>query len=234
MRSASFLFFRAAAKRFNVHVFEKIKNFTKSYGKESEYSDFLKFVMPSPQTTASLDIFVGTGYINPTSKLENYFNGNAVFSMSVDFCINKIYASFYVNTTSFSLKQPFSATTKYETLDFRKGDRLSYFDGGLLAGYFVIQNKRFHVAPYATIAGGHLQSNIYSDSKEHKDKDIYIFNSFICGPGLHTEIKLLDYDYHIALKLELGYNFITTFKHNEFEGNLFYAKAGIVLGIGNF
>jgi len=111
-------------------------------------------------------------------------------------------------------------------------------------GYFVIRNNRYHLAPFISIGGAELTSNRFESDDD--EKEFKLINSFLCGPGIHTEIKLkqfhIDNEYrygssalsYISLKLDGGYNFLTEKRIAGFKGNMAYFKFGLVWGIGNF
>lgn len=129
-----------------------------------------------------------------------------------------------------------------DTLDFVEGEKFTYFDGGLKAGYFLIRSKRFHLAPYVSVSGGFLESTKF-EYEEDDDLEWEIFNSFTYGGGLHTEILLYEIpgnEYstgspgYFSLKLEAGYNKILKFKDTYAEGDMPYFICALVLGFGRF
>jgi hypothetical protein len=71
-------------------------------------------------------------------------------------------------------------TSDTDTLNFELNEKFSYLDAGLKGGYFIVRSNRFHLAPYASISGSHLESTKYDDPKD-KDLEYEIFNSFTYG-----------------------------------------------------
>ena len=221
-----------------------INNFHKKYN-NSKFNDFFNNYMPRVKLKGSFSWIFGSSGTFPTGKLGDNFSANATFLMGMDFNVGKIFTSFYINAGTLNLKNPFYAITETDSLNFDKGEGFSYFEGGLLAGYFLVRNDKFHLAPYITIAGSSLESTKFE--VEDDEKEIKIYNSFVCGPGFHAELKLFDFEQKniynytypsyksfLSLKFEGGYNFITKFEHKEFEGNTTYLRMALVWGIGSF
>jgi len=220
----------------------KLDDFQKEYV-NSKYNDILSNVLPKKRIKASFGFALGSGLVSTTGDLKKNFGSNATINLSMDFSIQKIYTSLYLNGTSLKLKVPFSVTNGIETLDFTGNESFQYLDAGLKCGYLVIRNGRINLSPYFSISGSFLESKRY-DSEEDK-KEYKIFNSFTYGPGIHSEIKLREnktnnsyyYGYehsYISFKVDAGYNFIAKFKDNYFKGNTPYLMAELVWGIGFF
>ncbi|MCG8411018.1 MAG: hypothetical protein MI739_07020 [Bacteroidales bacterium] len=223
---------------------QKIKDF-KSEFKNSKYNYFLNRVLPSPKIKGSYSFSIGPNFIILDSKLKTNFESTACFAMAMDFAVNKVYCSLNFSGGNFELKKPFNAQVDRENVLLDKGEHFSYFEGGLNCGYFLLRNKHFHVAPFVTLAGASLKSNIF-DSNENKEKDeLKIFNSFTYGLGLHTEVKIKEWNIknfygnyneysYISLKVNIGYNIISYYKDNNFKGNTFFVSPTLVWGFGNF
>lgn len=130
-----------------------------------------------------------------------------------------------------------------DTTNFYNNDSFSYLDGGLKAGYFLVRSDRFHIAPYVTIGGTVLSSDIY-EYNQMKDAEFEVLNSFTFGPALHTEVKLYEYkstdglgitrSKYVSLKLEGGYNYITHIDYPAFKGNAAYVTVALAWGTGYF
>jgi hypothetical protein len=162
----------------------------------------------------------------------------------MDFNVDRVFTSLYLNATNLKLKEPFTAISSYDTLDFTLDEKFSYLDGGLKAGYFFIRNHRFHLAPYISISGSFLESMRYDDPDDN-DLEYEVFNSFTYGAGLHTEVKLLHFatsnyyyyggtDSHLSLKLEAGMNKMAKFKDPYAVGEITYITCALVWGFGQF
>ncbi len=222
----------------------KLKEFEKEYT-NSKYNDIISKVLPSKKIKASLGFGLGSGLVSTTDNLKRSFGSNAIINISMDFGIQKIYTSLYLNGTSLKLKEPFSVSNGTETLDFNYNESFQYLDAGLRCGYFIIRNGRINISPYASISGSFLQSKRYDDPDDNK-KEYKAFNSFTHGPGLHTEIKLKEfktsnryYNYgyehsYISFKVDAGYNFIAKHKDDYFKGNTPYVMVELIWGIGDF
>ena len=74
-----------------------------------------------------------------------------------------------------------------------------------------------------------------------------MFDSFIYGPGIHTEVKITDFNSknpynngslnqysYLSVKIDAGYNFVAKYDYTPFKGNVSYARLALVWGIGNF
>jgi hypothetical protein len=223
----------------------KVNNFKKKY-KNSKYNNFLTQFLPAPTFKGAFAYSVGPTYIIPNQKLAEVFNSGYLFNLTMDFNIKKVYTSLYVNTGLLELATPiyFSDNNNNVVMTFNPGEKFSITGGGLSLGYFLVRSKIFHLTPFVTIGGYTLESNLYEDER---DPEYQIYNSFTYGPGLHTELKLFEFNLdqgmygyygqsksYISLKLDAGYDFIT--KHNsvDFKGNQTYFRFGLSWGIGEF
>jgi hypothetical protein len=222
----------------------KLKEFEKEYP-NSKYDAILSNVLPHKKIKASVGFALGSGLVITTGNLRKSFGSNATINMSIDFGIQKIYTSLYLNGTSLKLKEPFSVTNGTEALDFDYNESFQYLDAGFKCGYFIFRSGRFNLSPYASISGSSLQSERYDDPDDNK-KEYKVFNSFTYGPGLHSEIKIKEfktsnryyyYGYEhsfISFKFDAGYNFIAKFKDDSFKGNTPYIMVKLIWGIGDF
>lgn len=222
-----------------------LNNFKSNY-QPSKYEDFVDNFAPKAVIKASWNWGMGTTVISPQGKYGDKFYTNATFYMNTDINISKVYGSLYMGGGSLMLKEPLS-TTGY---NFNGKDRLSYFEGGGQVGYFLARTNYLHLAPYASIGGSSLKSNIYDTEEE--EREFYVVNTFTYGLGLHTQVKIFEgeanpygmYGYaypthytvkqHIALKVNVGYNFLASHIYNQSKGNIFYAQIGLVWGMGDF
>ena len=220
---------------------EMVKSYQKEYP-DSRYEDFLLNFMPSVRIKASIGMSFGSGMIITTEKLAEDFSSNASFNMSFDFNIQRVFTSLYLHGASLGIINSFSIEKGGEIIDFSTEDNFQYIDAGLKGGYFLIRNKRVHLAPFLSISGSSLQSKLY-ESDTNRD-EYKIFNSFTYGGGLHTEIKIVEFNYasaygqptnsYLSLKFEPGYNFIAKYKDPYYHGNNPYFIAALVWGFGDF
>ncbi len=218
---------------------KKLSNYLDLY-RNSKYEKFIKNYLPNKQTKGSMSVSMGSGMILSSGKLKSNFNSGAMFNMSLDFNIEKIFTSLYFEGGGLFLKNSFQAKVNSDSITFNTDDRFSYFNGGLKGGYFLIRNKRLHFTPYLSISGLTIESTLYKDI----DKDEYeVATSFCYGFGVHSEIKLFGFNHsnyygtslnsYISLKIESGYNIITKHKNN-YSGNITYLNFALVWGIGDF
>ncbi|MCF8232152.1 MAG: hypothetical protein K9J27_08185 [Bacteroidales bacterium] len=166
--------------------------------------------------------------------------------MSIDFNVGDVYTSLLLTGGSPKLEAPFTASSQNQSFDFEKGEQFSYLEAGLNVGYFLVRSENFHLAPYGNISSTTLESDIYDD--EDKD-EVELINSFTYGFGVHTEIKLTEWEntnsyYYsyggkasksfLSLKIEGGHNLITNAEDDMFEGNVSYARVSLIWGFGDF
>ncbi len=227
--------------------YRKLKNDFEHDFTSSKYEEFVDNYLPDLPMKASWTCSFGSGFMSPTGTFGDHFKTTASFYMSTDFNISNVYFSLFLDGSNLRVDEPFTI----ENYQFEKNDRFAYFDGGLQLGYFLVNSNYIHLAPYATIAGSSLESNLYSDY-ENNDMEYHMINAFTCGAGVHTQIKLFEaksnpysgfwygiyYDqsveYYFALKCNIGYNVLTSSNYDVAKGDMFYAQIGIVWGLGGF
>lgn len=222
---------------------DKLVAYRKNY-KNSAYDGFEKGLIPNKIIKGSWSISLGSGMVFTTSDLSSNFSKNASFNMGMDCNVNKVFTSLYLHGTNLKLQEPFMTVSEIDTVHYELNEKFSYFDAGLKAGYFIIRNSRFHVAPYVSISAGLLESTKY-DNTEDNDLEYRIFNSFTYGAGLHTEVKVYDFENHniyyggttkgyLSIKLETGYNKIAKFNDKFATGDTPYFICAMVFGFGQF
>ncbi|HMM11406.1 MAG TPA: hypothetical protein PKE03_04865 [Bacteroidales bacterium] len=221
---------------------KKLSDYRKTY-RTSAYPEFGRHFIPEKLSKAALNFSLGSGMVSPSGDLSKYFSGNAVFNMGMDVNVDRVFTSLYLQGTNLKTKLPFIAVTPRDTLFFNKGDKFSYLDAGLKGGYFVLRNNRFHLAPYASISGSVLESNLYDDPRDNK-LEVKVFNSFTYGAGIHTEVKCYEYGMqniygvsnkgYLSLKLDAGYNKMSKMKNLANDGAMLYVNLAFVIGFGQF
>jgi len=112
----------------------------------------------------------------------------------------------------------------------------------LQVGYLLVRNKRLHLAPYVSVYGSSLVSNLYEDVDDD-DKEMTVYDSFAPGLGLHTECLVYQFksanayygtmDGYLSLRFDAGANLITKSPAG-MDGDILYAKLGFVFGMGAF
>jgi len=221
------------------------KAFAKKYP-SSMYSGFLKGYLPKPKTKGSFAISVGPTVMLPTGALAQTFKPGVLFNYTMDVNLGKVYAGFHFDGGSMELKTPiyFINDLGQRVMDFDPGYKFSFVGGGVYMGYFLQRSNRFHLAPYMNIGGYTFESNLYPNN----EPEYQIFDSFVFGPGIHTEFKLTEFNLdpyygavpgmesksYISLKMDIGYDIVTKKVSSGFKGNLPYIRLGLVWGIGNF
>jgi hypothetical protein len=218
-----------------------------SYKKEFtnyQYESFEKNFLPGKKIKAALNFSFGSGMVLTTGDLSESFKSNVSFIAGVDVNIQKVFTSLYLHGSTLKLQIPFMAISDFDTLNFTKGEKFAYLDAGLKAGYFVVRNDRFHVAPYLSFSGGFLESTRFDDTEDN-DLEYEVFNSFTYGAGIHTEVKIKDFENmnsyyygttqgYLSIKLEAGYNNVMKFKDKFAIGDTPYVNVALVLGLGTF
>lgn len=223
---------------------QMLKDFKREYPK-TRYAVYLSDYLPRVRVKGGSAFGMGVSGIFPTDKLAAGFSSNAGFNMSWDFNINDVYTSLYMQAGALSVNTPFSMFNDSQTINFDRGDSFSYFDGGLIMGYFVVRSKYLHLAPFGALMGASLTSNLYNNPDDEK-YEVKIFNTFSYGVGLKTELKLFEYDVrnfygygygeksYFSLKTEVGYNVLTKHNFEGFRGNVAYVRATLMWGFGSF
>lgn len=219
----------------------KLNAFHKEF-KNTRYADLLKYFIPGKKINAAFAFSLGSGVIIPTGNLADNFSGRVSFNLSMDINIQKVYTSLYLHGAELKLKVPFTGTTATDVLVFTKDETFHYLDAGLKAGYFLLRTEKVHLAPFVSASGAYLESKRFDSEDDHKE--FKVFNSFVCGAGIHTEMKIASfkakpfYGYpsgsYISLKLESGLNYITNTRNPAYRGNTPYITLGFNWGIGDF
>lgn len=228
-----------------------IKSFRKSYP-NSAYITFVKNYLPEPKYKVSISYSTGPKFSFYTGKLAEHFKNPTGMSLSMDFNFSNVFVSLYVEGASNTLKKDVIMANKYNEIhSFKPGDKFSRTDVGFKTGYFVVRNKYFHFAPYASLlSGGYMNSNLYvNDANDSKEFSIY--DSFNLGGGASFELKLKQYKSktlspyymyglpnenigYFGLKLDAGFVAIPKFDLTSAKGNMAYITLGLVWGIGEF
>lgn len=226
----------------DVHYNRLLKQFHKDY-RHSAYTDFLNDYLPRVKPKAGFGMSAGPGMVMPQGSLANHFSHGTGGDLSFDFNINKVYTSIYLLGSGLALKTPFTAISSTDTLSFTNAEKFHYFEVGGKAGYFIVRNNRFHLAPYLSLGQTKLESKRFDNSKDD-DREYKVVNSLSYGSGIHSEIKLSESkkrhtnvqkeDTYWSIKLDAGYNMINKFADAHFIGNTFNISLAIVMGSGSF
>ena len=238
---AKILLYFLKNKRSDEEYNKMLGDFKKTY-KTSRYNVFIINSLPRRVPRYAWGVSFGSSSLYLTDKLSENFTSSPLVSLSMDVNIGKVFSSIYMNAGVLKLNNPFTAVADDFIWDFQNGEYFNYSEGGILLGYFFVRNKRFHVSPYVKLAVSSLQSNWYDSIDEGNELDL--LNSFTYGPGLHTELKLFEFNTrrlygsrlknYVSLKLESGYNFIHKFEYEELKGNSAYLGMAVVWGVGSF
>lgn len=221
------------------------KTFLKNYP-NSVYTGFVKGYFPKPPTKGAFAMSVGPTFMMPQGNLAEVVKSGVLFNYTMDLNIGKMYCGFHLDGGSLELKTPvsFSNESGVVVQNFSKGDKFSLIGGGIYAGYYFVRSRNIQIAPYVNIGGYTLESKLYpGDEPEYE-----VFNSFVVGPGLHTEFKIKEFSLdpyygampemeassYVSLKIDIGYDIRTKKVNPDFMGNLPYVRMGLVWGVGNF
>lgn len=210
----------------------------------STYTEFLKGYLPKPSIKRSMVFSLGPTVVIPTGQLSKVFSPGVLFNYTMDFNIGKVYAGFHFDAGSLELLKPIGFTDGMQQVFFNPGERFSFVGGGLYMGYFLLRSGRIHIAPYMNIGGYTFESNLYPNN----DPEFQIFDSFVFGPGIHTEFRIAEFTIdsyygttpgiqpksYVSLKMDIGYDIVTQKVNPLYSGNLPYLRFGLVWGIGNF
>ncbi|MDY0280037.1 MAG: hypothetical protein RBR35_05695 [Salinivirgaceae bacterium] len=76
--------------------------------------------------------------------------------------------------------------------------------------------------------------------------EIDIFNCAALGAGIHTEVKIFEFEAapyygygypmksYLSVKFDAGCRWLTKTEHSEFKGNMAYARVAFIWGFGDF
>ncbi len=218
-----------------------LKELKKVYTAEDPLYPFLTSYLPGPKFYGAWNFHIGGGGVFPTGNLADRFNPGGSVYMGMDFNIQKVYASLYMNGGFPSLKEAVVLNTEQGLEAFDKNEQFSYFEAGVLGGYFLLRGPRFQVAPYASFAGYSIESMRYSTVDE--ELDVRVSGGVAMGPGVHTEVLLWKFSDmktyynqpgYLSVKVDAGYTFLTGAETDAYSGNMAYVRAALVLGIGDF
>lgn len=216
---------------------ELLKAFRKNYP-TSKYNGFLKNYMPAIQRNTSWAFALGASYISHHKKDQDLFKPNFGYTLSLDFNVGHLFTSVYWTHANLHTKIAFNDSTEQHIFSFEENEKFTYFEGGIIAGYSIINNKRFHLAPYVTISGTSIKSNRFE--QEDDKLELKVYNSFTPGLGIHSEFKLFTFateetiyytpNSYLSIKFDAGYNFIT----NVGNAGIAYGRISLVYGFGDF
>ncbi len=210
--------------------------------KPSRYKDFIDNYLPEKNIEIFLGLSLGSGIVFTTNNLAKSFKPGGTINFSFDLLTHNLYSSAYINFANLKLREPFSAVTDYDSLAFEENEAFMFIDFGVRAGYIIAHRKNFQIAPFVSLSGSFLESKRYST--EYNDEEYRIYDSFVFGGGIYTEVKLKEFNNnplgnitsrsYISIKFETGYNIITKFTDNDFEGNAPYINAALVWRFKDF
>lgn len=206
------------------------------------YQEFIDLYLPDRYKRMSMSYSFGANYISPTSMLNDYFKPSVGFAMSWDFAINRVYTSLNMDVCTFRARNSFIASTTAGPMTFLAGDPFTNLNYAVQAGYLLVRSERFHFAPYLSLGGSNLVSNIYKDTDDD-DKEMTVYDSFAPGLGLHSECLVYQFksantnydtmDGYLSLRFDAGANLITK-SPSSMDGDILYAKLSFVFGMGQF
>jgi hypothetical protein len=214
----------------------KLRTFRRRYP-QSEYSEFVKELLPSGIYRGGLALSMGATQVFPTGGLSHYFNPATVFNASWDFNFNRLFFGFQVNAGNMRLNTPLlSCDTGYD-YDFQINERFHYLDWGFPIGYILIRSNRFELSPFVNIGGTVLRSNLYD--AEDRDLEFRVVNSLTVGSGLRSEFRLFQHTgeilfHKINLRLDVGYNIPVVYRFTPAKGNIPYVRLALVWWFGEF
>jgi len=223
---------------------EMYRAFMRQYS-NSAYNDFLTLYLPRPSLYLAWSWSIGAHAMATTGSLERYFPSGVGGFMAMDLNYRELYTSLFVGFATLDLKKEFIEPLLGVDTEFNKGENFSYGQVDIKGGYFILRNDRFHLAAFFNLGGAWLQSTRF-DPEDGNDPDIYLFNTFKYGPGLHAEVKLGEWNYqggymgrvpakhYVSIKFEAVYNFLNKAESTKFNGDIYNVNLGLVWGFGHF
>ena len=213
---------------------QKLRAFRRQHP-QSEYSDFVRNYFPQAPIRVDIGPSIGVTQVFPMGSLSNYFSTTTALHIAVDFRINRILLGFQAEIGSMRLNAPLlSSITGYD-YNLLEGDRFLFENFMFPIGYTLIRSNRFELTPFVGFGGTILRSNIHTgEGSRYREFDVV--NSFTISPGLRAEFLLASLNQGsdiINFRFDVGYNRPVRFSNVLTQGNMFYARAGIVWWFGN-
>lgn len=223
---------------------KRLKSFEKAYP-QSRYTKFVENYMPDKPNNIVMAWSAGATQTILTSNLANSFEPKTMFNMAFDINVNRLHTSFVLSAGFFALQEPFNARYDDEIFEFKMDEDFDFLDVGVDAGYFIVQNKTFQLAPIIHLGGAILESTRFD--AENNENELELINSFKYGAGLFAEVRLFNFTHntfnyytqtmmksnsYIGLKLKGGFNNISKAEYEPYEGNFAYVRLSLVYGIG--
>ena len=224
--------------RFDAETNQMVKAFRATY-KTTPYDAFFNANFPQNPNLGTMSFALGPMMLFSSGKIASDFKLHVGVDFSMDYNKNRLYTSLFVSGAGARSKKDFAAELNNDSVFFDVNDKFSYLNTGIKAGYMMVNTEKFRAGPYVSIGGTVFESNLYKNTNEDEYK---IFDAFALGVGLHTELKLFQfeqYNYYgstrsyIGLKLDGGYNLITRHQHG-YKGNMPYASLSFIWGIGSY
>jgi len=206
---------------------QKLRAFRRQHS-ESKYNDFVRNYFPQAPVRADIGLNISATQVFPTGRLNNYFSTTTAFHFALDFSINNVLLGFQLDLGTMMLNT--SLPTRYGYV-FQEGDRFIFDSFMFPIGYTLIRNNRFELTPFIGLGGTKISSNLYIN-----DVRFDIVNSFTISPGLRAEFLLASLNQGsdtINFRFDAGYKRPVRFNYTQAQGNMFYARAGIVWWFGN-
>ena len=209
---------------------------------DKKYQLFVDAFLPAKFVRASLAWSFGSGMFFPQNNLGLEFDTKPLYMLSMDTNIDKVYTSLYVLGGQFVLNNGFDALLNNSHITFLQGDEFQYIEGGIKVGYFVHRGDRFQLAPYTTLSGASLESTLYTE--DSPNEELYIINSISLEAGLHSELKLYEFNAtsyygteessYLSLKLDCSYKTFPSIYSDDYKGALPYVSLSLSWGFGIF
>ena len=224
---------------------QKLRAFRRQHP-QSRFDGFVRHYLPDAPARMAMGFNMGVVRVSPTGGLSHYFSPATGFNFGVDFVFDRFVIGIQGDIAGMRLNAPLLGSATGYRYDIFAGSRLLYENIGLALGYTVLRNNRLEITPFMSIGATGIFTNIYGNPDRNRNREFAVTNSFTFGPGVRTELQLARFMWtdpfmpwrgqmpsSINLRLEVGYNMPTRFNYSPAQGNIFYARAGLVWWMGN-
>lgn len=219
-----------------------IRNFKLTYAK-SEYTFFVKTVMPAPKILTSAVYGFGATLIAPTSNLETLFLSGSAFNLNVALFFNKFYLAGDMSVGSLELREDSDLVHEDGTkIPFDKGEKATISLFNLRAGFSIINEDRFVMTPYINVGTTRLESPKF-DKIDEENATVEIFSVLNIGFGFRHQILLHRREYTtyygvgmnwtVSMVVDAGYLVNSRIETKNANGNIAYGNVGLLFGFGS-
>ena len=220
-----------------------IRNFKLTYAK-SEYTFFVKSVLPAPKILTAAVYGFGATMVAPTSNLETSFLSGSAFNLNIALFFNRFYLAGDMSVGSLELREDSELVYEDGTvIPFDKGEKATISLFNIRTGFSIIKEDRFVMTPYINVGTTRLESPKF-DKNDEENATEEIFSVLNIGFGFRHQILLHRREYTtyygvgmnwtVSMVIDAGYLVNTRIQDENLEGNIAYGNVGLLFGFGSY